>query len=353
MSPEQAKGRAADKRCDVWAFGCVLFEMVTGRRAFEGEGISDTLATVLRGEPEWTALPANLSPALVALLRGCLDKDRRRRVADLSTARFIIDREGEAVGAVAVSPSSTIRRAASIMVAVATVGIAAYTTFSLARVSAPSLPVVRSTIALPMGDRFPDFGLYVVALSADGTRLAYAANQRLYLRPLDQLDSTLISGTDVALNQNRAARNPFFSPEGRWIGFWQDGQLKKVSITGGAPLLLCPAEQPWGVSWTSDNTILYGQTEEGAGTGAAGIWRVSSEGGRPEHVVKVEAGQDRPQSAVTPRWARHPVHAVGQSLRVGYGADRRPVTRQRQAQRRGGAWDRRALCADRASRVRA
>ena len=91
MSPEQAKGRAADKRSDVWAFGCVLFEMVTGRRAFEGEDISDSLAAVLRGEPEWTALPANVSPALVALLRRCLDKDRRRRVADLSIARYIID----------------------------------------------------------------------------------------------------------------------------------------------------------------------------------------------------------------------------------------------------------------------
>ena len=131
----------------------------------------------------------------------------------------------------------------------------------------------------------------VVALSADGTRLAYTANQRLYLRPLDQLEPTPIRGTEVALDQAGAARNPFFSPDGRWIGFWQDGQLKKVSITGGAPLMLCPAENPWGVSWTSDNTILYGQSDEGAGTGAAGIWRVSSEGGKPEHVVKVEAGQ--------------------------------------------------------------
>ena len=292
MSPEQAKGHAADKRSDVWAFGCVLFEMVTGRRAFEGEDISDTLAAVLRGEPEWTALPANVSPALVALLRGCLDKDWRRRVADLSTARFIIDREGEAVTAVAVSPASQIRRAASILVAVAAAAvIAAYTTFSLTRVSAPSLPVVRSTIALPMGDRFTNPGVHAVALSADGTRLVYTANQRLYLRPLDQLEPTPIRGTEVALDQGGAARKPFFSPDGRWIGFWQDGQLKKVSITGGAPLMLCPAENPWGVSWTSDNTILYGQSEEGAGTRAAGIWRVSSEGGKPEHVVKVEAGQ--------------------------------------------------------------
>jgi Tol biopolymer transport system component len=293
MSPEQAKGRQADKRSDVWAFGAVLYEMLTGRRAFEGEDISDTLAAVLRGEPEWTTLPANVSPALVALLRGCLDKDRRRRVADLSTARFIIDREGEAVTAVAVSPASTIRRAASILMAVATVaGIAAYTTFSLTRVSAPSLLVVRATIALPIGDRFTNPGVPLVALSADGTHLAYAANLRLYLRPMNQLDATPIRGIEVAPDQaGTAARSPFFSSDGRWIGFFQEGQLKKVLITGGAPFPLCAAENPWGVSWTSDNTILFGQSEEGAGKGAAGIWRVSSEGGKPEHIVKVEAGQ--------------------------------------------------------------
>src|SRR5262249_10518425 len=97
-------------------------------------------------------------------------------------------------------------------------------------------------------------------------------------------------GTDIALNEAGAARNPFFSPDGRWIGFWQDGQLKKVPITGGAPIRLCAAENLWGVSWTSDNTILYGQSED-AGKGAAGIWRVSSQGGKPVHVVKIEAGQ--------------------------------------------------------------
>jgi serine/threonine-protein kinase len=270
--------------------------MVTGRRAFDGDDIADTLAAVLRGEPDWTAVPANVSPALVALLRGCLDKDRRRRVADLSTARFIIDREGEVVTAVAVSPASQIRRTASILVAVAAgAGIAAYTTFSLTRASAPSLLVVRSTIALPMGARFMNPGVAAVAISPDGTRLAYTTNQRLYLRPLDQLEPTPIRGTEVARDGAEAVRQPFFSADGRWIGFWQDGQLKKVLITGGTPLMLCPAENPWGVSWTSDNTILYGQSDE-AGTGA-GIWRVSGEGGKPEHVVKLEAGQiaDSPQ----------------------------------------------------------
>jgi Tol biopolymer transport system component len=286
MSPEQAKGRAADKRSDVWAFGCVLYEMLTGRRAFEGEDISDTLASVLRGEPDWTALPTNVSPAIVSLLRGCLDKDQRRRIGDVSTARFVIDHDSAA--AVAVPPVSRIPRAASTVLAVAAAAvIAAYATWTLRSMWAPSPALARFTIALPIGDRFSNTGVDVVALSADGSRLAYTANERLYLRAMDQLEATPIrgtEGTDVA-----AGRGPFFSPNGQWIGFWQDGQIKKVSVTGGAPLVLCAAENPWGATWTTDNTILYGQSE--FTKGSAGIWRVSSEGGKPEHIVKVEPGE--------------------------------------------------------------
>ena len=307
MSPEQAKGRAADKRSDVWAFGCVLYEMLTGRRAFEGEDVSDTLAAVLRGEPDWTVLPANVPPVIVALLRGCLEKDRRRRIGDLSTARFIIDHGGDATPAVARLPGPRMPRAASIVVAVAaTTAITAYATWWLTRVPAPSLPLARFTISLPAGDRFSNTGVHAVALSEDGARLVYSANSRLYLRPLDRVDATPIRGTEAAatagagrgtFSSPQAGRSPFFSPDGRWIGFWQSGQIKKVSISGGAPLMLCAAENPFGVSWTSENTILYGQSEQGAGKGAAGIWRVSSEGGRPEQLVKVEGGEvaDAPQ----------------------------------------------------------
>ena len=110
----------------------------------------------------------------------------------------------------------------------------------------------------------------------------YVANARLYLRAMDQLEAVPIRGTEG--NGNMAGRSPFFSPDGQWIGFWQDGQLKKVSITGGSPVVLCAAQNPWGASWTTDNTILYGQ-------GADGIWRVSGNGGKPENVVKVDAGQ--------------------------------------------------------------
>jgi serine/threonine-protein kinase len=113
-----------------------------------------------------------------------------------------------------------------------------------------------------------------------------------------------------------AGRGPFFSPDGRWIGFWQDGRLKKVSVTGGAPLVSCPAENPFGVSWTSDNTILYGQSEAFGGKVASGIWRVSSEGGKPEHVVKVEAGQIAVSPRLLPGAARHHVHAAGPGRRL-------------------------------------
>jgi Tol biopolymer transport system component len=266
----------------------VLYEVLTGKRAFQGEDVSDTLAAVLRGEPDWTALPANVSPALVALLRGCLDKDRRRRIGDLSTARFVFD-HGIQATAIAAPAVSRIRRAASAVVLVAAAAvIAAYATWALTRTSAPSLPLARFPIILPTGVIFSNPSWALVALSADGSHLAYTANQRLYLRTMDRLEAIPIRGTEGA--DGAAARGPFFSPDGRWIGFWQDGQLKKVAITGGAPRALCAAENPWGGSWTDDNTILYGQSEQ-AGKGAAGIWRVSSEGGTPKQVAKVDASE--------------------------------------------------------------
>ena len=346
MSPEQAKGRAADKRSDVWAFGCVLFEMVTGRRAFEGEDISDTLAAVLRGEPEWTALPANVSPALVALLRGCLDKDRRRRVADLSIARFIIDREGDAVTAVAVSPASQIRRAAPILVAVAAAAIAASVTWMLKPASAPSL-------ARTVPDSLADGGTVFQHGSSRGCPVSGRWPHRVRRGPAFVQSARWISLRPwpfVARKTPRQARarggrSPFFSPDGQWVGFWQDGQLKKVSITGGAPVALCAARNPWGASWTADNTILFGQ-------GPDGIWRVSGDGGTPEHVVKVEAEQIAHGPQLLPG-GDAVLFTLASKVRLGDGADRRPVARDRQASHDPGTRHRRAVCADRSSRVRA
>ena len=295
MSPEQARGRAADKRSDIWAFGCVLYEMLTARRPFDGEDTSDTLAAVLRGEPDWTALPQRLSGDVVALIKGCLEKDPRRRVADLSTALFVIDQRGYADSLSTPSSTSNARRAWVVPVVAAVALIATYANWMITAKPVPSPRVARFTIPLPTGATFSNTGVDVVAISQDGSRVVYVANGQLYLRPIDRLDATAIRGTEGTGAQ--AGRNPFFSPDGRWIGFWQGGQIKKVSITGGPPQVLCAAENPFGATWTSDDMIVYGQSEVGAGKDKAGIWRVSSNGGEPHQLVKIDADEvaQRPQ----------------------------------------------------------
>jgi serine/threonine-protein kinase len=142
--------------------------------------------------------------------------------------------------------------------------------------------LARFTITLPAGQQFSSPGHRPVALSPDGSAIVYTANQRLYLRNVDQLEAVPVRASEGS--GPTGGRSAFFSPDGAWIGFWQGEQLKKVSIAGGAPIVLCSARNPWGVSWAPENMIFYGQ-------GTEGIWRVSADGGKPENVVKVEANQ--------------------------------------------------------------
>ena len=286
MSPEQAKGRAADKRSDVWAFGCVLYEMLTGRRVFECENVSETLAAVLRGEPDWTVMPAEVPGLIRTLLKGCLAKDRRDRIAELSTVMFLIDRRadlvsGSTAAARAAAPVALWRKAIPAAAAIVVGLAAAYSAWMLK--PAERGPVTRFAMTLNEGDAFtPSAG--VVALSPDGSRLAYTANNRLYIRELDQLDATSIAGGDSP-GSAASPRTPFFSPDGQWLGFWQSSQLKKVPVSGGAAVALCSMRvPPQGASWAADNTILVGD-------GAAGIWRVSGNGGTLERIIAVGAGQ--------------------------------------------------------------
>src|SRR5262245_14657048 len=281
MSPEQARGKAANKRTDIWAFGCVLYEMLAAKRAFHGEDVSDTLAAVLRSEPDWDALSATIAPGIIALIKGCLEKNPQRRISDVSTARFVFEHAGDVQTQVPPRPTTRARRIASLLILSATAAIAASLAWMFKPTSSSLAQVARLTIPLPQGESFSNLGVRAVAVSPDGTRLVYTANGRLYLRRMDQLDAAAIRGTEGQ------GRQPFFSPDGQWIGFYQGGYLKKISINGGAPIALCEAENPWGVSWTNDNTILYGQGVQGS----AGIWRVSSEGGKPQQLVKVEDGQ--------------------------------------------------------------
>jgi serine/threonine-protein kinase len=306
MSPEQAKGRVADKRSDVWAFGCVLYEMLSGKRAFIGDDVSDTMAAVLRADPEWRALPEGTPRWLLRLLRRCLARDRTQRLQDIGDARLDIQ-EFLAIGeepavTTAVKPASLVRRlvplAVTAVVAGGAVGVVAWMTRPV-----PALQTQRFTIALPAGESYTNVGRHLVALSPAGTHIVYSSNGRLNLRALNQLEPTPIRGTESG------ARGAFFSPDGAWIGFWQGQQLMKVAVSGGPPVKISDAEFLTGASWNDDDTILYGQA-------AGGIWRVPGVGGQPKLLIKVEAGESAhgPQLLPGGEWVLFTVRSGSSAL---------------------------------------
>ena len=294
MSPEQVRGLAADYRSDIFAFGAILYEMLSGRRAFRGETAMDTMTAILKGDPPDLPLAdRHIPPALERIVDRCVEKTpagRFKSADDLAFALEAFSAHSDQRVTTATTTSFPIRWPRLIGVAAAlaaTALMASYVAWTLMPAAAP-LPIARFTIMLPSGERFSNIGVQALAISPDGGRLVYTANGRLYQRSMGQLDPTPIRGTEGASGSVTAAgRNPFFSADGRWIGFWQEGQLKKVSIDGGAPVALCPAENLWGASWLTDNTILYGQSD----VVGAGIWRVSADGGKPERIVKLDPGQ--------------------------------------------------------------
>ena len=298
MSPEQAKGRAADKRSDVWAFGCILYEMLAGRRAFEGEDVSDTLASVLRGEPDWGALPSTLPPAIRTLIERCVIKDRARRISDISTARFLLNEPASAssmppLAVAAISPTAprSIRLSLALSAVIAAAAITAIAMWSIGSSTAPSSPgpVTRLSIVLPSGTLLDDTDIVPIAISPDGSQIAYTAiadgKVMLYQRALDDSESRVLSGTE-------GAQSPFFSFDNKWIGFFATGQLKKVAIGGGALEVLCPAANGRGGSWSEDGQIYF------APTNTTGIWRVAASGGTPSEFTRL----DRERGEVSHRW---------------------------------------------------
>jgi len=280
MSPEQAKGRIADKRSDVWSFGCVLFEMLAGTRAFEGEDVSDTLATILKGEPEWSRIPHDVPASIRSLLSRCLEKDRKQRIADISVARYVLSAPLE-TAAPTRAPAGTAKPRSSwigFTAAIAAVLIAAAGGWILKPSPAVSVrPITRFPIILAQDQSFTSFGRHILALSPDGTRLVYVANSQLYLRAMDQVDASPIRGT------SESPAEPFFSPDGQWIAYYADGHLKKVAISGGAPTTLCDAQVPWGASWDGDRIVF--------GEGPRGIFEVAATGGTPKLLVAADAKQ--------------------------------------------------------------
>jgi len=295
MSPEQAKGRAADKRSDVWSFGCVLFEMLSGRRAFDGEDVSDTLASVLKSEPDWSALPAEVPHAIKTLLQRCLVKDRRARVADISVVQFVLAEASKlSVASPAAIESAQVRKggpavrralaiAGAVLLTAALAGIVAWRAWP----HAEPPPVSRFSIMLPQDQQFTNTGRTMIALSHDGKQVVYVANNRLYLRALSDLQPRAISGSD---STNGVILNPVFSPDDSSVAFFalNDNSLKRLSIVGGVAVTVCRTQGvPYGMSW-DDSGILYAD-------GYRGILRCPSSGGMAEQIVKVDR-QEIPQS---------------------------------------------------------
>jgi serine/threonine-protein kinase len=292
MSPEQASGKPVDRRADIWSFGVVLWELLTGHRLFEGETVSHTLAEVLRGPIDFDQLPRETPAAIRGLLRRCLDRDVKNRLRDIGEARITIDATlaGEMPLLEVVPEPGGARRLwlAWSVAAVATVGLATVAFLHFReRPPAPVASVITSTIKVEPGHWLDGMRLpaelerpsrTAMAISSDGRFIVYSAigenpgpqaKPQLYLRRMDQAEAKPISGTEGGIN-------PFLSPDNRWVGFWADGKLKKVPVDGGVPDPLCDAGEIYGASWGPDNSIVF------AGGYGLGLSRVSADGGKPE-----------------------------------------------------------------------
>lgn len=282
MSPEQARGKPVDKRTDIWAFGCVLYEMLAGRAAFARETVSDTIVAILEREPDWTAV-SEWTPANARLLvERCLDKDQRRRLRDIGDAPFLLEAGtdvGSSTGAFSQTSAPVWRRSWA-WIAGAVVGslITAFIGRSFRAVSVDQ-SVVSFTINLGADEYFPaDWGTAgSLALSPAGEQIVYRTRRngvdRLYSRRLDALEARPIAGTE-------GASGPFFSPDGQWVGFYADGMLKKIPLAGGAPIPICPAAQVTGASWGTNGRIVFGAW-------GSSLMSVPAEGGTPRPVPGV------------------------------------------------------------------
>src|SRR5262245_27286816 len=283
MAPEQASGKSVDKRADTWSFGAVLDEMLAGRKAFEGESVSDTLATVMKVEPDWSALPLDVAASVQKLVRRCLTKDRKQRLQAIGDERIVLENPGgtEVRAQAESQPRPKIPWVLAIAVtALLAVGL----TLAIVRRLQPvqSADVMRFSFVLPKDQAFTNQGRHLIAISPDSANIVYVADQKLYLRSLADMEARPIPGMAM---EKGPALSPFFSPDGRWVGFFSGGQIKKVAITGGAAVTLCDAMAPFGATWASDDQIYFGQRE-------GGIMRVSAQkGGKPERVVSVNPNE--------------------------------------------------------------
>ena len=295
MAPEQARGKPVDKRADVWAFGCVLFEMLTSRRVFEASDVSEVLALVLVKDPDLTSVPTDVPEAVRALLGRCLTKNPKDRLRDIGEARVALrdaslTAPAPATGSapsIAAEPSAAAqpqgapadRRSLALAIAASVIVTAVVTGFAVWSLR-PSNPreVSRFTYEIPPETPLRVRNRNVVAASPDGRQFVYNTAEGLHLRSLEQLESRLLPGTEATLGA------PFFSPDGQSVGFSQQSQLKRVSLSGGAPVAIAEySSPPASASWAADGTIFFADNE--------GIKRVPAAGGTPVLVVAAAEGE--------------------------------------------------------------
>jgi hypothetical protein len=285
MSPEQARGKPVDKRTDIWAFGCVLYEMLSGHRTFGGDTISDTIAAIIEREPTWDRLPDRTPPAVRHVLRRCLEKDPRRRLRDIGDARAELEealvnpaQEDRAPKAAGVT-----RRAAINTLVGAAAGAAVTGAFAVSRYRGDATPRNLARFAVPLGEGEVVSASFnkVIAISPDGAYLACNVQRqgqpRLLSRPLGELAMKPVA---------EGARGvPFFSPDGRWLGYFATDapyRLRKVALSGGAPVTICNSENFAGATWAADDTIYFVATTPG------GLVRVPAAGGEPAEVLNID-----------------------------------------------------------------
>jgi serine/threonine-protein kinase len=294
MSPEQARGKSTDKRSDIWSFGCIIYQMLTGQLPFEGQTATEILARIIEREPDWEMLPQDTPSNIRVLLRRCLEKDPRSRLQHIGDAVIEIRETLSPPSAAPPTVSVTRLEAAprpklqtvAIIVAAALVCILGAIMALRGPWRTSSLPksqLSRFVINLPQGESIASTAYgsaaaagSVVALSPDGTRLAYVVRRgntnHLCHRSLEKFEAEMIPGTEDAYA-------PFFSPDGNWIGFCAEGKLKKVSLLGGAPQTICEAQLTGDGCWLEDDTIVFADGQK------YGLWQVTASGGEPKQLT--------------------------------------------------------------------
>ena len=287
MSPEQARGKLVDKRADVWAFGCCLYEALVGRKVFEEDTVTDTLAAIIKNEPDWTRLPSEVPFRVREVLELCLEKNARKRLRDVGDARIQFDRTDPDPGVSVEADSTSGRPLKSIAIAALAALVGGFLVFGLTQPAPPA--VTRFTVPIPPLRDLRLVGGRAV-LSPDGRTLVYVGEREggrahLFARPMQEFEPKPIDGTE-------GASQPFFSPDGQWVAFFARGELKKVRLSGGPPTSIAAGALgssaqarvfQGGGSWASDGHIFYSE-----GLLSVGLLRVEASGGIPEQLTSVD-----------------------------------------------------------------